>query len=269
MPVEPSGQDDIWMRGEAYERYMGRWSRRVAAVFIDWLAAPAGGRWLDAGCGTGELTAAILERAGPAAVVGVDPSEGFLALARERVADPRARFLAGDARALPAAAASVDAVVGGLMLNFVPEPAAAVSDMARVTVPGGVVAVYVWDYTGGMELIRHFWDAAGALDPAVVELDQGERFGDVCSEAGLERLWFGAGLGKIETRAIEIETRFRDFDDYWQPFLGGQGPAPAYATALDPERRDALRERLRASLPFAADGSIALTARAWAVRGVR
>lgn len=262
------GRADIWRSGEAYERYIGRWSRLVAREFLGWLAVPPGGRWLDAGCGTGVLSATILDLSEPTEVVGVDPSEGFLALAREQVTDPRARFVAGDARSLPVSSASFEAVVGGLMLNFVPDPAVAVAEMARVAVPGAVVAVYVWDYAGGMKLIRHFFDAAAALDPAAAELDEGARFAGICSPSGLAMLWTGAGLGEVETRAIDIETRFRNFDDYWQPFLGGQGPAPAYVVSLDPDHREALRERLRSSLPIAEDGSIALTARAWAVRGV-
>lgn len=140
--------------------------------------------------------------------------------------------------------------------------------MARVTRPGGVVAVYVWDYADHMQLMRHFWDAAGALDPTARELDEGQRF-PLCRPEPLAQLFQAAGLRAVATRAIDIPTVFRDFDDYWLPFLGGEGPAPGYATALSEERRAALRQRLRASLPIATDGSIQLVARAWAVRGVR
>ncbi|MGH7632992.1 MAG: methyltransferase domain-containing protein, partial [Gemmatimonadaceae bacterium] len=162
----------------------------------------------------------------------------------------------------------VDLAVSGLMLNFVPEPAAAVAEMARVVRPGGSVALYVWDYAGEMQLMRHFWDAAIALDARAAEFDEGRRF-PICQPAALEALFRGAGLQQVESRHIDAPTRFRDFHDYWSPFLGGQGPAPAYATALSAAQRAALREEIRSRLPTAADGSIALVARAWAVRGVR
>jgi hypothetical protein len=131
--------------------------------------------------------------------------------------------------------------------------------------PGAVVAAYVWDYAGGMELMRRFWDAAAALDPAAAELDEGRRF-PLCREEPLASLFGGAGLREVAVRAIDVPTRFRDFDDYWNPFLGGQGPAPGYAMALGEDERAALRERIRAGLPAGPDGSIGLVARAWAVR---
>jgi hypothetical protein len=159
-----------------------------------------------------------------------------------------------------------DIAVSGLALNFVPQPSLAVHEMTRTVRAGGTVAAYVWDYAGTMELMRYFWDAAGALDPAALALDEGRRF-PLCRPDPLIELFTQAGLRDVQVRAIDVPTRFRDFDDYWSPFLGGQGPAPGYAMSLDEPRRDALRERLRASLPIAADGSIALIARAWAVRG--
>ena len=139
--------------------------------------------------------------------------------------------------------------------------------MTRVTRAGGRVAAYVWDYAGRMELMRRFWEAAAALDPAAASLDEGRRF-PVCRPEPLARLFGDAGLAEVEVRPIEVPTRFRDFDDYWAPFLGGQGPAPGYAMALDEPRRAMLREELRARLPAASDGSIPLVARAWAARGV-
>jgi SAM-dependent methyltransferase len=259
----------IWASGDAYEPYVGRWSRSVAREFLAWLAVPKGSRWLDVGCGTGALSATILENASPAEVVGIDPSDGFIAYARARITDPRARFEVGDARALPSAAAAFDAVVSGLALNFIPEPAAAVSEMARVARPGGIVGAYVWDYSAGMELMRRFWDAATALDPAAVALDEGPRFAHICRPEACSALFTSAGLRDVTTRAIDIPTHFSDFDDYWTPFLGGQGPAPAYVATLDAGHRSALRDRLRATLPVESDGSIHLTARAWAVKGER
>ncbi|MBB5868829.1 SAM-dependent methyltransferase [Allocatelliglobosispora scoriae] len=257
---------DVWVLGDAYEAYVGRWSRRVAVAFLEWLDVPADRHWLDVGCGTGALTATILARADPAGVVGLDPADGFLETARGQVTDPRASFMWGDAQCLPMPDHLFDAVVSGLAINFVPEPGLAAAEMARVTAPGGAVAAYVWDYGEGMLMMRHFWDAAVELDPAAAAVVEGSRF-PLCHPDPLRELWLGAGLAEVTVEAIVVETRFADFDDYWGPFLGGQGPAPAYAMALPEERRTALRERIRAGLPIAEDGGIPLTARAWAVRG--
>ncbi len=261
-------QADVWASGAAYEPYVGRWSRLVAREFLDWLRVPAGRRWLDVGCGTGALSQTILAVAEPEQVLGVDPSEGYLTYARGQVADPRASFEVGDARALRCEAAAFDAVVSGLVLNFVPAPDTAVAEMVRAARPGGTVAAYVWDYAGEMQLMRHFWDAAVALNPQALELDEGRRL-PICKPDRLSALFRSAGLKDVEARAIDVPTDLRDFDDYWSPFLGGQAPAPGYAMSLGDERRVELRERIRAGLPCAADGSIHLIARAWAVRGWR
>jgi SAM-dependent methyltransferase len=259
---------EVWAVGEAYERYVGRWSRPVAELFVRWLGVPAGRRWLDVGCGTGALMSGVMRVGDPAEVHGVDPSEGFVAHAREEIDDPRARFSTGDARALPFPDGRFDAVVSGLVLNFVPEPATAARELARVATPGGVVGAYLWDYADGMQMIRQFWDAAATLDPGTAELDERRRF-PLCRPEPLHALWTGAGLAAVEVEPIEVPTRFHDIDDYWTPFLGGQGPAPGFVSALDEDRRSALLELLRERLPVALDGSITLSARAWAVRGVR
>jgi len=156
-------------------------------------------------------------------------------------------------------------VVSGLVLNFVPDAATATAAM-RDAAPQGLVAAYVWDYTGRMELMRHFWDAAVALDSAAEELDEGVRF-PICHPDRLEAVWRDAGLSDVASRPIDVPTVFRDFDDYWSPFLGGQAPAPGYAMSLTEQRRRALRELIRERLPVAGDGSISLIGRAWAVRG--
>jgi SAM-dependent methyltransferase len=257
--------DDRWASGEPYERYVGRWSRLVAPEFLAWLDAPAGLAWLDVGCGTGALTEAVARSRAPAHLAGIDPSEGFLDLARRRVGGIAALQKA-DARDLPFAPATFDRVVSGLVLNFVPDQRRAAAEMARVARPGGEVALYVWDYAGKMELMRYFWDAAAALDPRGGEVDESKRF-PICRPEALQGLFEAAGLAGVETRAVDVPTVFRDFDDYWTPFLGGQGPAPAYCVSLGEEARDGLRERLRATLPAEPDGSIHLFARAWAVRG--
>lgn len=257
---------DTWSSGDAYEPYVGRWSRLVAREFLNWLVAPPDARWLDVGCGTGALTQTILAQAAPQSVIGCDPSEGYLAYARAHTADPRASFLLADAQALSDAADAFDVAVSGLALNFIPEPEHAVAEMARVARAGGIVAAYVWDYAGKMELMRYFWDAAVALDPAARALDEGPRF-PLCAPAALADLFVQVGLDRVETRAIDTPTVFASFDDYWTPFLGGQGPAPGYAMSLDALRRATLRDSIRDQLPIAPDGSIALLARAWAVRG--
>lgn len=265
-----TGRDrlETWAEGDPYETYVGRWSRAVAREFILSLRVPGRRRWLDVGCGTGALAEAILERATPSALVGVDRSEGFVANARRRVGDPRARFSRGDAQALPVESGAFDAVVSGLVVNFVPEPAKMLAEMARATCAGGTVALYVWDYGGAMEMVRRFWDAAKAIDPAAAALDEGARF-PICAPAPLAALFRDAGLADVATFAIDVPTTFHDFDDYWSPFLGGQGPAPGYAVSLPEGRREALRERIRARMPVDPDGSIRLTARAWVARGTR
>ena len=267
MAGPPSRPTDTWASGAAYEPYVGRWSRLVAREFLGWLAIPPGQRWLDVGCGTGALSQTILDLAAPVQVTGVDASDGYVAYARAHVRDRRVQFRTGDAQALPEPSATYDVAVSGLVLNFVPEPQRLVAEMARVTRGGGTVAAYVWDYAGEMQLMRHFWNAAVALDPAARERDEGVRF-LLCRPEPLAALFRDAGVGAVDVRAIDVPTDFRDFDDYWSPFLGGQGPAPGYAMALSEDQRAALRERIRTGLPTQVDGSIQLIARAWAVRGL-
>jgi SAM-dependent methyltransferase len=257
---------DSWNRGDPYEQYIGRWSRQVAPRFLSWLDVPAGQRWLDVGCGTGALSASIVDERSPAVGVGLDPSPGFLREARARLGD-RVALIRGTAGSIPLAGSSVDVIGSGLTLNFVPDGRAALAEWSRVTRRGGTLAAYVWDYAGRMELIRHFWDGAVGLDPAAAPLDEGTRF-PVCRPEALRALFQSAGLEAVEVMAIDVPTVFVSFDGYWQPFLGGQGPAPAYAMSLDEPARDSLREALRQRLPTREDGSISLIARAWAVRGI-
>jgi SAM-dependent methyltransferase len=264
----PNAPRDAWASGDAYEQYVGRWSRLVAREFLSWLAVAPNAAWLDVGCGTGALTEEILNATAPASIHSIDRSIPYTQFARRRVPDPRVTFSVADAEALALRAESVDAVVSALALNFITRPSVALDEVARVTRTGGVVAVYVWDYAGQMQLMRYFWDAALTMDSHVAELDEAGRF-PMCNRPALETLFRTAGFADVETRAIDVPTVFRDFDDYWTPFLGGQGPAPGYTMHLTEERRVELRERIRAALPVARDGSISLIARAWAVRGTR
>jgi len=255
---------DTWERGDPYEQYVGRWSRRVAPPFLTWLDIPAGRKWLDVGCGTGALSAAIVDHCSPLSVTGVEPSEGFLRTARGHLTG-RAVLHQGSATAIPLDDATVDVVVSGLVLNFVPDQHAALAEMARVTGNGGTIAAYVWDYAGKMELMRFFWDAAAGLNPRAADMDEGTRF-PLCRAEALVELFENAGLKGVEAMAIDIATPFASFEDYWQPFLGGQGPAPAYAMSLDGTARARLRDRIRERIPVDSDGSIPLIARAWATR---
>jgi len=265
--MSKSQSRSVWGSGAAYELF-GRWSRLVARKFLTWLAMAFSVRWLDVGCGTGALSETILTEAGPAAVHSIDPSENYFALAREQVRDPRVHFESGDARQLPVASATYDAVVSGLVLNFIPDLRPGLAEMVRVTKHGGTVAAYVWDYVGKMELMRYFWDAAVAVKPEAREQDEGRRF-PICQPDPLRNLFVEADLREVDIDSIDVPTHFRDFDDYWLPFLGGQFLAPDYAMSLSEKDRAALRERIRATLPFSDDGTIRLAARAWVVRGKR
>lgn len=265
--MSEQSRHDSWSAGESYDLYMGRWSRQVAPRFLDWLAPAEGLDWLEVGCGTGALSAEILIRSRPASFTGVEPSEGFLAQARAKVNGERVRFLTGDAQALPVEDGTEDMVVSGLVLNFVPDRARALAEMQRVARAGATIAFYVWDYPGGgMGFVRAFWQAAIALDPAAQDLTENRRF-PFCTQKGLVGLAEAAGLTSVESARIEVPTIFRDFEDFWHPFTLGAGPSPGYCMSLAPDARQRLKEKLAVDLPRAGDGTIGLTARAWAIRG--
>lgn len=256
-----------WDDGESYDILMGRWSRQLAPRFVEWCRLPSKGEVLDVGCGTGALSQAVAD-AGAKRVQGVDKSQGYADHAEALLGAeyPQVSFEAGDAEKLRFPDHNFDASLSGLVLNFVPDPSLAVQEMRRVVRPGGVVATYVWDYAAGMELLRRFWDAAIALDPSASSLDEGNRF-PICDPKELDRVLRDAGLEDIETGHIDEPIVFRDFQDYWEPFLGGQGPSGGYAMGLSEEARTRFRGALRASLPTEADGSIPMTLRAWTARG--
>ncbi len=258
---------ELWGAGDAYEQYVGRWSRRVAPEFLRWIAPPQSAVWADIGCGTGALTETILAICKPLSVAGIDRSEGFVSVAKRNISSPYAQFESGDATALPWQSNRFDVSVSGLVLNFVPNHQAMTNEMVRVTKPGGMVAAYVWDYSGGMEMMRYFWDAALAINPQDSKLDEAERF-PICQPEPLETLFRSAGLSSVSVRAIEIPTVFTDFEDYWMPFLGKQGAAPTYLATLDDETRDGIRAILKSKLPTNKGGAIELSARVWAVQGI-
>jgi SAM-dependent methyltransferase len=257
---------DRWVAGDAYEAYMGRWSRPLARAFVEWLRPAPAASWLEVGCGTGALTSALCEFGEPSSVVACDPSEAFVAHAREALPDARVSFVVAGAEALPSRDGGFDNAVSGLVLNFLPEPGEVVASLRRRLRRGGTLAAYVWDYAEGMELLRVFWDEAAVLSPRAAELDEGRRF-PLCSGPALGELFRSAGLTRVETGALVIPTRFADFDDYWTPFLRGTGPAPSFVATLDPRSRDRLREGLARRLNAGAGEPIRLRARAWAVRG--
>lgn len=256
---------DLWESASAYDRFMGRWSRELARAFVLWLGVSPDRHWLEVGCGTGALTSAILELGHPASVVATDSSEPFVGHTRAAVSDRRVEFLVASADTLPARPSGYDVVVSSLVLNFLPDPRAALRDMGSLAAAGGTVAACVWDYAGGMEFLRRFWDAAVALDPAANQYDEGERF-PICSPSGLEAAFREAGFTGVGVESLEVETDFQNFDDYWTPFVGGPGPAPGYLASLPAQRQRDLASRLKTTLPRNKDGTIALKARAWASR---
>jgi len=259
-------KNDSWSSGNQYEKFMGRWSNLIARKFLAWLAIPPDSSWLDVGCGTGSLTKLILETSQPKKVVSVDSSSEFIIYAQQSITNPIVRFQVGMAQALELESNSVDAVVSGIMLNFVPQPEAAVTEMIRVAKPGGTIGIFLWDYAEGMEMLRYFWDAAVELDSRAKEYDEGIRF-PLCREGQLESLVEKSGLKKVEAVPIEVKTKFKNFDDYWMPFLGNVGPAPSYVMSLGEKERQDLKNKLRETLPVEEDGSISLMARVWAVKG--
>lgn len=255
----------LWGAADAYEKYMGRWSRKIAPLFIDWLAVPSGKKWADIGCGTGQLSLEIANRCSPSRHIGIDQTEAFLTLAKELV--PSAEFKLGDAQNLELAKSEVDIAVSGLVLNFVPDKAKTVSEMARIVRPQGTVGLYVWDYAGQMQIMRYFFDAARLIDPKSSTYDDGIN-APICRPKPLADAFAAAALSDVETVAIDVPAAFANFEDYWIPFLGGTGSAPKYCMSLDESKRNKIRDAIRAKLPTGPDGEILLAVRAWAVKGI-
>lgn len=252
----------MFSEADGYEQFMGRWSRRLAPKFVEFAQVGRDDLVLDVGSGTGALSLAVSAIAS-ARVTGVERSAAYVRYAQEHAENERVRFEVGDATALPFSDNTFERTLSMLVLNFVPEPAVALDQMIRVTRPGGVVAAAVWDYGDGMEMLRAFWDEAVALEPGAASRD--ERHMPLCTREALAELWRDHKLRDVDDQPLTIDMALSSFDDYWQPFLNGQGPAGVYVASLDESARDALQYRLRDR--FGNSGFV-LQARAWAVRGV-
>jgi SAM-dependent methyltransferase len=243
--------------GAAYERMMGRWSRLAGEIFLDWLAPPAGLKWIDIGCGNGAFTELIVARAAPAEVQGIDPSDGQLAYARRRSGAEMAKFRKGDAMALPFADRAFDIAVMALVIFFVPEPAKGVAEMARVVAPGGEIAAYVWDVAGGGFPLQPVQTEMQAMGIAPLRPPSA----DASKMDALQRLWKGAGLVDVETRRIDVQRSFVDFDDFWTSSTLSSSIAPLVAS-MAPDVLARLKEGVRARMK--ADGAGRIVYGAWA-----
>jgi SAM-dependent methyltransferase len=248
----------------AYERFMGRWSESAAPQFVECAGIPDRGKVLDIGCGTGALALTIARLRPHCKIEGIDVSREYIEFARGRTRNPRVRFETGDAQNLPFAPGTFDAAASLLVFNFIPDPAKALSEARRVTRVGGSISAAVWDYGDKMRMLRIFWDAAEELDSAAGRLD--ERHMPLCRSGELSEVWAPGGLQKVKESPLEITMRFASFDDFWNPFLLGQGPAGAYVSRLPQDRVLTLREELRRRLG-GPHGRFTLPARLWAVRG--
>ena len=249
-----------------YERFMGRWSRLLAPEFVAFAGVKNGDRVLDVGTGTGSAASAVEARMPASRIVGVDPSQGFIAYAQKNAKSNRAHYEVGDAQALKFTDASFDNTLALLVMNFIPDHNKAVAEMRRVTRPGGLVSACVWDYNAGMQSLRFFWDEAVALDPAIEPKD--ERHMKLSHQGQLADLWKNVGLVNLQEKPLTIDQAFASFDDYWGPFTKGAGPGGAYVVSLPEDRRQQLETRLRKRvLGDRRDGAFTLKAKAWCVRG--
>lgn len=259
-----NNKSGLWGKTDAYENYMGRWSRKIAPLFLEWLDAPINKSWIDIGCGTGGLTELIAKTCNASSIVGVDTAEGFIEIARDRVKN--AEFRVGSADNLCMPSDSIDCAVSGLVLNFVSDALAALAEMTRVVQPGGSVALYVWDYAGHMQIMRYFFDTAISFDAHSAEFDDGIN-APICRPIALKEAFTSTGLINISINSLDITTPFDNFDDYWRPFLGGVGSAPKYCDSLEESVRNNIKAAIKEKLPTGPDGEILLAARAWAIRG--
>ncbi|HYB58132.1 MAG TPA: class I SAM-dependent methyltransferase [Alphaproteobacteria bacterium] len=264
----PSAPHYLANDGAAYERFLGRWSERLAAPFAAFARVPAGDV-LDVGCGTGSLAGHLARARRRGAVVGVDVAEPYIAFARKRAGAEAVRFEVGDAAGLSFADGTFAGALAQLVLNFLPDAAAGVREMRRVTRAGGVVAAAVWDFRGGLVFQRLLWDTAAGVDPAAAAHRARLFSHPLAQPDGLVELWRRLGFAAVEGGSLTIRMDFASFADYWEPLLAGQGPVGAYVAGLSPAVRGAIEARVRdAYLAGGEDGRRSMTATAWAVRGI-
>jgi len=255
--------------GAAYDRWLGRWAERLAEALIDFAQFPGAGDLLDVGCGTGALTFALAKRWPHRRVVGLDLAEPFIAYARARpVLSSQPTFVLGDACTLPYPDGEFAGAASQLVLMFIPKPERALLEMRRVVRSGGTIAAALWDFRGGLTFQRLLWDTAAALDPEARATRNRLFSTPLVLPDGLVNLFQACALKDVERHSLTIRMEFADFDDYWQPFLGGQGPVGAYFAKLEPELMARIRHAVQdAYCCGAPDGPRSLTATAWAVRG--
>ena len=266
--VRAQNKKAMFSDADAYERFMGRWSRLLAPRLVDFADVPDSGQVLDVGSGTGALAFSIAERKVRSQVFGIDPSKEYVEYAKSKSPFPdRTTFQVGDAQQLSFPDAAFQACVSLLVFNFIPDSRKALRELRRVTKPGGRISAAVWDYGAGMRMLRVFWDAAASLDPKAEKLD--ERRMPLCRAGELAQLWKQGGLENVHEAPLDFTMRFDSFSDYWDPFLLGQGPAGAYARSLDAGGSRALRTELKRRLQIKLERQpFTLPARAWAVSGV-
>jgi SAM-dependent methyltransferase len=257
---------DKWNDSNPYEYFMGRWSRKLAPSFVKLLHIKSNDTVVDVGCGTGALSKSLVEVHPHIRLIGIEPSLQFKREAQQFLKTD-GKILVGDASNIPLRDHSADLILSGLALNFFPDIHLAMSEMKRVCKTSGIISAYVWDYAEGMKMLRIFWDTAISLNPEAANLDEGSRF-PICNPGSLLALFKSNGLTNIEVEYIDAYQNFKNFDDYWNPFLGGQGPAPAYVASLNNKERSALKTKLEYALPTNKDGTVTLISRAIAIKGI-
>lgn len=256
----------MFAKNREYEHFMGRWSRLLSPQHLQFAGVRDGARVLDVGAGTGALASFVVSTLPASEVTGIDPSPSFVEYARQQASSKRLHFEVGDAQALRFPDGAFDATLAQLVMNFIPDHEKAAREMRRVTRPGGVVSACVWGYDEGMEMLPFFWDEVVSEDPSLVA--RTERTMKLTRKGQLAEVWRSVGLLDVQEAAVEVPLSFSSFEDYWQPFLDGVGPAGAYVVSLDQVGRTRIETRLRKKLlGERSDGPILLKARAWCVRG--
>ena len=258
---ETDGARSFRVAGAAYDRLMGRYSRRLAVALTDAAGIAGGQRALDVGCGPGGLTAELVRRLGVYSVAAVDPSEPFVDECRQR--NPGVEVRLARAEQLPFGDSTFDVTLAQLVLHFVSDPPAAAAEMHRVLRPNGTAAACVWDFGGGMRVLRAFWDAALEVDADAPDEATSLRFG---RDGEIAALFSASGFGDVRSGSLDVTADYEDFDDLWSGFTGGVGPAGSFCAALAPDQREALRRGLRFRLGEPA-GAFSLPARAWYATG--